>query len=42
MGRNIFQSEAPRAMIAAVNAVVHRNATPKEALELFHSRKSAG
>ena len=25
MGRNIFQSDAPKAMIAAVNAVVHEN-----------------
>jgi putative autoinducer-2 (AI-2) aldolase len=42
MGRNIFQSEAPHAMIAAINAVVHRNAKPKEALEIFQSLKSNG
>ncbi len=35
MGRNIFQSDAPKAMIAAINAVVHKNAKPKEAYELF-------
>src|SRR5436309_8328499 len=29
MGRNIFQSDAPTAMIAAVHAVVHKNAKPK-------------
>jgi putative autoinducer-2 (AI-2) aldolase len=42
MGRNIFQSEAPKAMIAAVAAVVHKNAKPKEAFELFQSHKSGG
>src|SRR5690242_15589267 len=42
MGRNIFQSDAPHAMIAAVNAVVHRNAKPKEALDLFESLKAKG
>jgi len=39
MGRNIFQSEAPQAMIAAVAAVVHKNMNPKEALELFNTFK---
>ncbi|MDA8079753.1 MAG: 3-hydroxy-5-phosphonooxypentane-2,4-dione thiolase, partial [Nitrospiraceae bacterium] len=34
MGRNIFQSEAPVAMIKAVRAVVHENATPKQAYDL--------
>jgi hypothetical protein len=37
MGRNIFQSEAPKAMLAAVNAVVHQNMRPKEAFDLFGS-----
>lgn len=37
MGRNIFQSDAPKAMIAAVNAVVHQNMKPKEAFDLFNS-----
>jgi putative autoinducer-2 (AI-2) aldolase len=37
MGRNIFQSEAPAAMIAAVAAVVHRNMKPKDAFDLFRS-----
>jgi len=36
MGRNIFQSENPVAMIQAVRAIVHEKATPKEALELFN------
>ena len=39
MGRNIFQSEAPQAMIAAVAAVVHKNTTPKEAFDLFNTLK---
>ncbi|MBN2518858.1 MAG: 3-hydroxy-5-phosphonooxypentane-2,4-dione thiolase [Candidatus Altiarchaeota archaeon] len=40
MGRNIFQSEDPVAMIKAVRAVVHEDATPDEALKLFNSLKS--
>jgi putative autoinducer-2 (AI-2) aldolase len=35
MGRNIFQSQAPTAMIQAVAKVVHEDATPGEAFELF-------
>jgi len=35
MGRNIFQSENPVAMIKAVRVVVHEKATVKEAYELF-------
>jgi putative autoinducer-2 (AI-2) aldolase len=42
MGRNIFQSEAPKAMLAAVNAVVHQNTKPKEALEIYLSLKGKG
>jgi 3-hydroxy-5-phosphonooxypentane-2,4-dione thiolase len=42
MGRNIFQSDAPKAMIAAVNAVVHKNTKPAEALEMYRSLKSKG
>jgi putative autoinducer-2 (AI-2) aldolase len=42
MGRNIFQSEAPQAMIEAVAAVVHTNMKPKQAFELFRSRKADG
>ncbi len=42
MGRNIFQSDAPKAMIAAVNAVVHKNAKPKDALEIYKSLKPKG
>src|SRR6059058_3502684 len=40
MGRNIFQSDAPKAMIQAVHAVVHQNMKPQHALDMFHSLKS--
>jgi putative autoinducer-2 (AI-2) aldolase len=39
MGRNIFQSEAPVAMIQAVKAVVHENETPEKAFELYNTLK---
>src|SRR5712672_2493309 len=42
MGRNIFQSDAPQAMISAVAAVVHKNTKPKEAFEMFKSLKAKG
>ena len=42
MGRNIFQSDAPAAMLAAVRAVVHETAKPKEALELYRTLKAKG
>ena len=35
MGRNIFQSEAPVAMIKAVRSVVHENETAEKAFELY-------
>ncbi len=35
MGRNIFQSDAPEAMIKAVGKVVHELMPPKDAYELF-------
>jgi 3-hydroxy-5-phosphonooxypentane-2,4-dione thiolase len=40
MGRNIFQSDAPKAMLAAVAAVVHKNTKPKDAFELFKSLRA--
>ena len=40
MGRNIFQSDAPAAMIQAVRKVVHEGFKPKEALELFQTLKN--
>jgi putative autoinducer-2 (AI-2) aldolase len=40
MGRNIFQSEAPIAMIQAVRAVVHDNEQPDKALDLYNNVKN--
>ena len=37
MGRNIFQSDKPVAMIKAVRAIVHQGVTPEEAFELYQS-----
>ncbi len=42
MGRNIFQSEDPVAMMQAVQALIHKKHTPKEALDLFHKLKQPG
>lgn len=39
MGRNIFQSVAPAAMIQAVRKVVHEGAQPGEAYELYQELK---
>jgi putative autoinducer-2 (AI-2) aldolase len=41
MGRNIFQSDSPAAMIQAVAKVVHEDARPAEAYELFHDLSGA-
>lgn len=40
MGRNIFQSEAPIAMLKAVGKVVHEDMKPKEAYELYKDLKA--
>jgi 3-hydroxy-5-phosphonooxypentane-2,4-dione thiolase len=40
MGRNIFQSEAPAAMIQAVRKVVHEKVSPKEAYEFYKAAVS--
>jgi len=39
MGRNIFQSDAPAAMIQAVGKVVHEKMAPADALEYYKSLK---
>lgn len=39
MGRNIWQNPHPVAMIQAVRAVVHENASPQQALEVYKSHK---
>ena len=40
MGRNIFQSEAPSAMIRAVRSVVHEGKSAAEACEFFKALKA--
>ena len=40
MGRNIFQSDAPKAMMQAVAKIVHENMKPKDALELYETLKN--
>jgi len=40
MGRNIFQSDSPVAMIQAVGAVVHHNASTADALQMYQDLKS--
>ena len=42
MGRNIFQSEHPVAMIQAVRAIVHKGLGPREALGLFEEAARNG
>jgi len=39
MGRNIFQSDTPRAMLKAVSEVVHHDMKPADALELYQTLK---
>jgi 3-hydroxy-5-phosphonooxypentane-2,4-dione thiolase len=36
MGRNIFQSAFPAAMIQAVSKVVHEDMKPGDALQVYH------
>ncbi len=42
MGRNIFQSEAPLAMLKAVKKVVHENASAREAYQFWLDEKHQG
>ncbi|MDA3923726.1 MAG: 3-hydroxy-5-phosphonooxypentane-2,4-dione thiolase [Kiritimatiellae bacterium] len=39
MGRNVFQSDAPAAMIQAVGAVVHQDMKPEEAFQMYNDLK---
>jgi len=39
LGRNIWQNDFPVAMIKAIRAIIHENASPKEAQELYDSIK---
>jgi 3-hydroxy-5-phosphonooxypentane-2,4-dione thiolase len=40
MGRNVFQCDAPMAMIQAVRAVVHEHETPEKAHDLYSTLKN--
>lgn len=40
MGRNIFQSDAPKAMMRAVHEVVHRGLDPQRAFDLYRSLRN--
>jgi putative autoinducer-2 (AI-2) aldolase len=40
LGRNIWQNEHPVAMIRAIRAIIHENATPEQAQKLYDSVKS--
>ncbi|MBF0135552.1 MAG: 3-hydroxy-5-phosphonooxypentane-2,4-dione thiolase [Magnetococcus sp. DMHC-1] len=42
MGRNIFQADAPTAMILAVRKVVHEGIRPEEAFNYYNSLKAKG
>ncbi len=39
MGRNVFQSEKPLAMMQAISAVVHKGLSAKDAFELYNDAK---
>jgi putative autoinducer-2 (AI-2) aldolase len=39
LGRNVWQSPHPVPMMRALNAIIHRHSTPKEAQELFEELK---
>ena len=40
LGRNIWQNEHPVAMIKALRAIIHENATVKQAMDVFNAEKS--
>ncbi len=42
MGRNIFQSDAPTAMIQAIRKVVHEDLKPREALDFYEMLRNEG
>lgn len=39
LGRNIWQNENPVAMIRALRAIIHENASVKQAIDLFNTVK---
>ena len=42
LGRNVWQHDSPVAMFKALRAIVHENASVKEAEEIFEETKRAG
>ena len=40
LGRNIWQNEHPVAMIKAIRAIIHENATPEQAQEIYDNVKN--
>ena len=40
LGRNIWQNDYPVAMMRAIRSIIHENATPKKAQEIYDSIKS--
>lgn len=40
LGRNIWQNDYPVAMIKALRAIIHRDASPAEAQEIYNTQKS--
>jgi putative autoinducer-2 (AI-2) aldolase len=41
LGRNVWQNDYPVAMIQAIRAIIHQDATPKEAQAIFDTLKNA-
>ena len=42
LGRNVWQNEFPVAMIKALRAIIHENATPEDAQEIYNNTKGGG
>jgi putative autoinducer-2 (AI-2) aldolase len=40
LGRNVWQSQYPVAMISSLRAIIHENHTPNEAHDLFNQIKT--
>jgi len=40
MGRNIFQADAPKAMMQAIRKVVHEDSKPADALDVYETLKN--
>ncbi|MEA3346799.1 MAG: 3-hydroxy-5-phosphonooxypentane-2,4-dione thiolase LsrF, partial [Candidatus Auribacterota bacterium] len=42
LGRNVWQNPNPVAVAKALNAIIHKKATAKEAYEIFNETKNKG